>query len=213
MTSLLLAALLASQPADLRDVDAVTRVLASLRAADPAVCELAGQSITNGWGWGWMGNGDDPMPRPMPTPMPTPMPMPFAGRGAGTVMPRTARASSGWDARVVDAFRPALRDNSRCVRRIAARVVGRAHPSWAPQEFAALAKSSEAGFREIGQLGLGVIEDPATMPAMIAGLGDSDETVRGTAAWALGQVESTQAIPALTKALGDSAVSVRRKAA
>lgn len=138
MTSLLLAALLASQPADLRATSTPSRACSPRCVADPAVCELAPADHQR-LGWGWMGNGDDPMPRPMPTPMPTPMPMPFAGRGAGRSAPRTARASSGWDARVVDAFRPALRDNSRCVRRIAARVVGRAHPSWAPQEFAALA--------------------------------------------------------------------------
>src|SRR5262245_10900937 len=72
-----------AQPAqrpDVRDPNAVTRLLASLRTADPEVCELAGRTLTNQWGWSAGSDfGDEPMPAPMPTPMPVPMPMPFAG--------------------------------------------------------------------------------------------------------------------------------------
>ena len=75
-TALLLTAALAIQQPDLGDAESVSRLLASLRAADPAVCELAGRSLTNFGGW-W--NGD--LPTPMPVPMPTPMPMPHSGGG------------------------------------------------------------------------------------------------------------------------------------
>ena len=51
MSVILLAAVLAVQSSDLRDADAVARLLGSLRTADPAVCELAGRSITNYGGW------------------------------------------------------------------------------------------------------------------------------------------------------------------
>ena len=52
MTAVLLAAALAVQHADLRDADSVGRLLTSLRAADPAVCEMAGRTVTNSWGGG-----------------------------------------------------------------------------------------------------------------------------------------------------------------
>ena len=69
MTAVLVAAALAAQQPDLRDATAVNNLLASLRAADPAVCEMAGRTLTNQWGWG--GDlTDGPMPAPMPTPMP-----------------------------------------------------------------------------------------------------------------------------------------------
>ena len=92
MSALLLAAALAAQQPDLRDADSATRLLASLRTADAAVCELAGRSLTNNWGWtGWLGDaGAEPLPLPMP--MPVPMPMPHAGRGLSIVGPRVGRA-------------------------------------------------------------------------------------------------------------------------
>src|SRR5437773_7628193 len=67
----------------------------------------------------------------MPMPMPTPMPMPMALR-MGIRVPhvrvhvRHGPAWYGGDAAVSGAFRAVLRDDSRCVRNIAARVLGRA---------------------------------------------------------------------------------------
>jgi hypothetical protein len=77
MTALLLAAALAARQPDIRDAEAVNRLLASLRTADSAVCELDGRTIGNSWGWG---SDADLADEPMPTPMPVPMPMPFADR-------------------------------------------------------------------------------------------------------------------------------------
>ena len=174
MTALLLVAVLATQQPDLRDAESVTRLLASLRTAEPAVCELAGRSLTNFGGWnGWDGN--DPMPAPMPMPMPVPMPMPFAGRGVGVSAPKIGRLGRNeMDPRALAAYRTALRDQSRCVRRIAARIVARERPAWAAAEFAALAKDAEAGYREIGILGLGELEDPKSIGAVTAGLTDGE---------------------------------------
>ena len=195
MTAVLLAAALAVQQPDLRDAESVTRLLASLRAADPAVCELAGRTLTNHWGW--MGDaGDEPMPAPMPMPMPAPMPMPFAGRGPGISGPNVSyRAGHGARAQVLAAFRTALRDQSRCVRRIAARMVAREQPTWASTEFGAMAKDADAGLRETGMLGLGELEDPRTIGAMTSGLGDRDVAVRAMAAWALGQLRNSKRSP------------------
>ena len=158
--------------------------------------------------------GDEPMPAPMPMPMPAPMPMPLAGRGPGISGPNISyRNGRALDARVLAAFRTALRDPSRCVRRIAARMVAREAPTWAAAEFGALAKDAEAGFREIGMLGLGELEDPRTIGAITTGLGDRDVAVRAMAAWALGQLELLEAVPTLGKALGDESALVRRRAA
>ena len=87
MITILLAAALAAQQPELRDVAAVSQLLGSLRTADPAVCEMAGRTLTNQWGWG--GDfSDEAMPSPMP--MPVPMPMPFAAE-----QPFTSSASAG----------------------------------------------------------------------------------------------------------------------
>ena len=159
MTALFLAAALAAQQPDLRDAGTVNHLLASLRTADAAVCEMAGRTLTNQWGWG--GDvGDPPMPAPMP--MPVPMPMPFAGGQLNIAGPSVGRrGGNALDAKVVAVFRTALRDQSRCVRRIAARMVAREQPTWAASEFGALAKDADAGIREIGLLGLGALEDLA----------------------------------------------------
>jgi len=65
----------------------------------------------------------------MPMPMPTPMPMPMAHLGARPHVrvhvhrgPHWYGEEAGW----LGAFRAVLRDDNRCVRNIAARVLGRA---------------------------------------------------------------------------------------
>ena len=210
MITILLAAVLAAQQPGLRDVAAVNQLLASLRTADPTVCEMAGRTLTNHWGWG--GDfSDEAMPSPMP--MPVPMPMPFAGRGQGIAGPSVGRhAGKAIDEKVLAIFRTALRDQSWCVRRIAARLVAQEEPSWALSEFNALAKDAEPGFREVGLLGLGELEDPRSIDTMANALGDRDVNVRAMAAWALGQVEDIRAITPLAKALGDDSPLVRRRA-
>jgi hypothetical protein len=196
MTLVLLAAALAVQQPELRDADAVTRLLSALRTADPAVCEMAGRTLTNSWGWSGDAS-DEPMPAPMPMPMPAPMPMPFAGRGPGISGPNASYRSPALDAGVLAAFRAALRDQSRCVRRISARMVARERPTWAAAEFGGLAKDADAGLREAGLLGLGELEDARTIGAITAGLSDREATVRAMAAWALGELEMLEGIAAL----------------
>jgi hypothetical protein len=207
-TAILLAAALAAQQPDLRDAESVVRLLTSLRNADPAVCELAGRSLTNFGGW-W--DGDLPMPAPTPMPMPTPMPR--SGGGIDVRTPPLNRGRSQLDPQALQAFRSALKDSSRCVRHIAARMVARDRPAWAISEFGTLAKDANAGLRETGLLGLGELEDPQTMDVMTAGLRDRDPAVRSMAAWALGELEHPDAIPALGRALNDDSPAVRRRVA
>ncbi len=206
-TALLLTAALAVQQPDLQDAESVIRLLASLRSAEPAVCELAGRSLTNYGGW-WDGD------LPVPMPMPTPTPMPWAGGGVHVRVPSIgSRGGADMDARVLEAYRGALKDSSRCIRHIAARMVARARPAWAAADFGRLAKAPDAGLRETGLLGLGELEDPATLSVMTGALRDRDAAVRAMAAWALGELELPDAISALARALDDEAPAVRRRAA
>src|SRR5881409_2839490 len=108
------------------DSSAVARVLALLKTSDSTVCDLAGQAISNSWGF-----PGEPrlLPTPMPMPMPTPMPMPMAMR-MGIRVPHIhvhVHHPGDWrreEATMLGAFRAVLRDDSRCVRHIAARVLG-----------------------------------------------------------------------------------------
>jgi hypothetical protein len=122
----------------------VNRLLASLRTADAEVCELAGRTLTNQWGWASDGDfAAELMPVPMPTPMPVPMPMPFADDRPSISGPSVSdHPSMALDAKVLAVFRAGLRDQSRCVRRIAARMVAREEPTWAASEFGAPAKDA-----------------------------------------------------------------------
>jgi hypothetical protein len=125
------------------------------------VCELAGRTIGNQWGWG---SDADLADEPMPTPMPVPMPMPLADRDHDISGPKVRhRAGKTLDAKVLAVFRTALRDQSRCVRRIAARMVAREESTWAASEFGALAQDADAGIRAIGMPGLGELKDPKTI--------------------------------------------------
>ncbi len=176
-----------------RDSAAVARLFTSLRGADSAVCELAGRALTNFGGW-WGANGDLPMPMPMP--------MPFADGG---IHVNPSIHGVGWhkkaDAVALGAFRVGLRDPSRCVRHIAARVLGDAKPPWAYQTFTAMSKDADAGLRETGILGLGELEDPRSLGGLGDALADRETRVRAMAAWALGELEDSRAIEPLKRVL------------
>ena len=120
------------------DSATVIRILSQLRTSDSAICALAGQALTNYGGfWGWS-NSDPGMP--MPRPMPTPMPMPRGG-GGGVHVEMHERGSDINPA-VLRAFRAFIRDDNRCVRNIAARVLGRHGGSNAYDLFVALLRES-----------------------------------------------------------------------
>ena len=164
----LLAVAVITQAPQLRDSASVARLLASLRTSDAAVCELAGRALTNFGGW-W-GSDDD-----LPMPMPMPIPMPFAGGGIEIHTPEIGPMWGGeTDPKVLGAFRVALRDQSRCVRQIAARMVGRSRPAWASPSFTSMLTEAAPGLRETGLKGLGEIEDRRAVEWAIAQIGDRE---------------------------------------
>jgi hypothetical protein len=180
------------------DSTEVARVLTQLKASDSTVCSLAGQALTNFGGW-WHRDANTLMP--MPRPMPTPMPMPGGG-GRGIHMMRGPNRH-GYDRAVLGAFRAVVRDDNRCVRNIAARVLGRADEAGTYEVFAGLLRDARPGLRETGALGLGEMDDARAIGPLSDALRDVELAVRVTAAWALGEIEEPVAIDALARALRD----------
>src|SRR2546426_82003 len=207
---LLASLLLVVQNRPALDSATVTRVLNQLKASDSAVCALAGEALTNYGGFWGHAFADPGMP--MPQPMPTPMPMP--GGGGGGFHVNMHGRTRDLDPAVLRAFRAVIRDDNRCVRNIAARVLGNRGGSEMYDLFLGLLRDPRADLRETGALGLGEVEDSRAIGPLSDALGrDESPAVRMTAAWALGEIEDKVAIDPLTRALGDRAPDVRRTAA
>src|SRR6267142_2332471 len=204
---LLASLLLVVQNRPALDSATVTRVLNQLKASDSAVCALAGEALTN-YGGFWGHRFADPG-MPMPQPMPTPMPMPGGGGGGGFhVNPH--ENSRDIDPAVLRAFRAVIRDDNRCVRNIAARVLGNSGGSESYNLFIGMLKDARADFRETGALGLGERDDSRALgPLSDALSGDDSPAVRMTAAWALGEIGDKGAVRPLGAALGDPVLEVR----
>src|SRR5712691_7919986 len=198
------------------DSATVTRVLNHLKTSDSTVCALAGEALTNYGGFWGHAFADPGMP--MPQPMPTPMPMP--GGGARVVHVNMHENTHEMDPAVLHAFRAFIRDDNRCVRNIAARVLGNHRGSESYSLFVGMLKDARADFRETGALGLGELHDSrAITPLADALSGDASTVVRMTAAWALGEIEEKtalndkRAVRLLSGALNDSVLEVRLVAA
>jgi HEAT repeat protein len=179
-------------------------LLATVRGADPVVCELAVRAVDGRHGWS--STADE-----------------LAGVGA-TLTP-LQRATIQWavddgdeeersDAAAIEPLSRALRDPDPCVRRMAALKLGR---SGEPRAIAALTSAladAEPELRAVGALGLGYAEDPASIDPLGDVLDDGSPEVRAAAAWALGEIEDARAIPLLIPVLrGDADPAVRRVAA
>src|SRR5258708_15247598 len=136
------------------DSATVARVLSQLRTSDSTVCALAGEALTN-YGGFWEHAFADPG-MPMPQPMPTPMPMP--GGGGGGFHVNMHGRTHGMDPAVLRAFGAVIRDDNRCVRNIAARVLGNHGGSESYSLFPGMLKDARPAFRETGALGLGEAE-------------------------------------------------------
>ncbi len=173
-----------------------TRLVDAARGADPVVCGLAARAMDHGWWESGMGIepgvSDDPVSGEV-------IDWALAPREAvGAVAPLAA----------------VLADPDPCVRRLAARVLGR---SRSPEAVVALRRaldSATAGEREMGAVGLGFAEDAAALPDLVEALRDPEPRVRLAAAWALGEIESPDAIPPLVDTLArDEEAGVREAAA
>src|SRR6266511_2275587 len=164
------------------DSATVARVLGQLRTSDSAVCALAGQAVTKyrgGWRWSHSSAG-----MAMPRRLPTAMPMPGGGGGAGGgVHVDFHERNHDLDPAVLRAFRAVVRDENRCIRNIAVRVLGRHGGSGTYDLFLSLLRDSRTDLRESGALGLGELEDSRAISPLSDALGaDASPQVRATAA-------------------------------
>lgn len=188
----------ASVPSD----SLASALLATVRGADPVVCELAVRAVDGRHGWS--STADE-----------------LAGVGAP--LTPLQRATIQWaveseeehaDAGVVEPLAAGLRDPDACVRRMAALKLGHTRD---PRGIAALHAALEApdvAQRAVGALGLGYAEDPAAIDDLGDALDDASPEVRAAAAWALGEIEDARAIPLLIPVLsGDEDPGVRQVAA
>lgn len=172
------------------------RLVEAARGAHPVVCGLAAKALDQSW-WGdgmeiEPGVSDDP--------------------ASGEVIDWAL--APGGSAGAVGPLAGALADTDPCVRRVAARVLGRSRSPAAVEALRGGLGSAVPGEREMAAVGLGFAEDMATLPDLVEALGDPEPGVRVAAAWALGQLESPEAIPSLAEALArDQEAGVREAAA
>jgi HEAT repeat protein len=90
------------------------------------------------------------------------------------------------DPLAVPALAAALHDGDPCVRRAAARLLGRSKLPVARTRLVEALRDPEPLVRQLAALGLGFASDPSTVTPLVRALDDRDPGVRAAAAWALG---------------------------
>jgi len=170
MRSALLALVVALAPAALEAQggapDRVRMLLDGIRGATPLQCELALQGMN-----GWWGNGPEPGRDP----------------AAWTVI--TWAAHRDVEAGSVPLLATSLRDNDPCVRRVAARLLGRSRLPAARARLLEATRDADPGMRRLGATGLGFMDDRTVVRDLVRLLDDRDPGVRAAAAWAIGAVQ------------------------
>ncbi len=170
-------------------------LLENARGANPVMCELAMQSIDSRY-LNWRSAGQAP----------------DAIIGQRSLLEWASEDIEG--AGAVSVFGSALSDEDTCVRRMAARLLGRAkHPSAVSVLLERLSNGDDRT-RQMAAIGLGYTESGDAVEALINVLTDRVAAVRAAATWALGEIEDERAVDALTRLLAnDSDPMVRRQAA
>lgn len=168
-------------------------VLEAVAGASPLACEMLMRSVGTGW-WGDLTRHPDARPE-------------FAEHIRWMADHRSDGGS-------VRPLRRGLEDPDPCVRRVAARLLGRnRHPAAGAALLEAL-RSADAETRRMAAIGLGFAELRDAADPLIDALGDRAPPVRSAAAWALGEVDDPRATPHLIALLErDPDAGVRRAAA
>jgi hypothetical protein len=177
------------------DPENVGRLLTAVRGAPPLYCELATR-LVDGRVW-WSSSG---------------MSLIEVDSASAELIRWVHREHA--DARVVPRLAAGLRDDDRCVRRVAGALLGHVD---VPAAFAALTEAldhPDEGTRAAAAVGLGLSEDDRAVPPLIRRLRDASADVRRSAAWALGAIESRAAMLPLIELLeGEPNARVREAAA
>jgi HEAT repeat protein len=184
-----------SEQAATDDPENVSRLLTAVRGAPPLYCELAAR-LVDGRVW-WSGSGTSLI----------------AVDSASAALIRWVHRKHA-DARVVPRLAAGLRDDDRCVRRVAGALLGHVD---VPAAFATLVEAldhSDEGTRAAAVIGLGLSDDDRAVQPLIRRLRDASADVRRSAAWALGAIENRAAMLPLIELLErESDARVREAAA
>lgn len=188
----------AQQGATLADGDALTVLLAAVRVEDALLCTLAVERIDQRGRWsGWGSTNDELL---------------HSDSATVAVLSYLDRAPGG--ARDVPRLSMALRDQNRCVRRVAASVLSRIDDPSAVTAVRDALTDARPEVRAVGALSAGMSESSAHASALQRLLLDEDAHVRQASAWALGATRDHASLSRLIELLAqDPEPSVRRAAA
>ena len=186
---------LAAQSTSGSDSTRALLLLDNARGANPVMCELAMRSIDNRYGsWGSAGRAPD------------------AVIGQRALLEWAGAEIKNADA--VPVLGEALSDTDVCVRRMAARLLGRVKHRSALTMLLSQLENGDDRTRQMAAVGLGSADTSDAVGALLSVLTDRVAAVRAAATWALGEIEDERAVDALTRVLSeDSDPMVRRQAA
>jgi HEAT repeat protein len=170
-------------------------LLAAVRGVGPVACELVVRSAGNGWGGG---EGDD---------------APALARGGEDARRVLAWMGEEVSAADVAVLRAGLGDADACVRRVSARMLGRARRTGGVEALLDALRSGQPAQRDAAIVGLAHAGDERAVAPLSALLGDADPEVRGAAVWALGHTRGREASAAAARLTADREPRVRRAAA
>lgn len=177
------------------DLENVARLLTAVRGASPLYCELATR-LVDGRVW-WSTSGTSLIEID----------------SASAELIRWVHRKHG-DARVVPRLAAALRDEDRCVRRVAGALLGRVRVPGALATLTEALDHANEGTRSAAAIGLGLADQDASVQPLIRRLRDASPDVRRSAAWALGAIDHRSAMVPLIELLErDSDPRVRQAAA
>lgn len=132
----------------------------------------------------------------------------------GSELQDAGAQSGAVNARVMEAFATALRDEDASIRAQAAHALGSMESEEGVELLsAALRDDDDVSVRSQAAWALGMIESDAAIPALADALANDEDRVRKQAVWALGMIESTESVPSLSIALGDADADIRSQAA
>jgi HEAT repeat protein len=114
---------------------------------------------------------------------------------------------------VLPVAQPALQSTDPCVRRIAARIVGRSNVRNLHDRLRTELNAANAGVRTAAVFALGFAEQQESIPALRERLDDGDRNVRVAAIWALASIGDTAINETMVNLLERDADPVVRSAA
>jgi HEAT repeat protein len=167
----------------------------ALHAADPMVCDMVVDQLGNFWN----SAGDDGVGT-------------FADGTRGWEPTRDSLASPVGDVAARRRVTAALGEQNACVRRAAAKMLGRSGELAVGNLREAL-RAGSARVREAALLAVGHGELPSLYDEAVRGTRDADPSVAAMATWALGEYERPESVDRLAELARSGEVRIRRSAA